>query len=142
MSEGSEDTVCHPYGGLASSVGREGIDVEFEEQANVQIRKSPVHQDSASSDLSEPPVSRRWKGVKPYQPPTQSELEPVAASRLKEMGKDTPSRKPCTLPYSTIDFRRRSPRPSSGRRVYPSTGDRRNFCCSNRRSTAGRSLMP
>jgi hypothetical protein len=76
-----------PYGGLASSAGRESVDVEFEEQANLQIRKSPVQQDSASSDLSEPPVSRRWKGVKPHQPPTQSELEPVAASRLKEMGK-------------------------------------------------------
>jgi hypothetical protein len=36
----------------------EGIDVEIEEQASVQIRKSLVQQDSASSDLSEPSVSR------------------------------------------------------------------------------------
>jgi hypothetical protein len=56
------------------AAGHEGIDVEIEEQANVQIRTSQVRQElrgmhrgkrvsvdpchSASSDLSEPSVSR------------------------------------------------------------------------------------
>jgi hypothetical protein len=67
------------------AAGREGIDVEIEEQCKVQIRKSQVQQDllgvhrasevpetgahSAFSYLSEPSVSRCWKGVKPHLPP-------------------------------------------------------------------------